>query len=255
MSKETELIANLSQNYRSVTFSDIRVVSPGFIIDPDIKDENGLTFDVGIKGRKESIISYDLTAFAVLYNDRIGIVLDDRANRVRKNIGNAFIAGTESLINVNFLKWWAPKNTSYKISSFLNSSFSFSEYLSSEENNVVGKRVEFIPAVNIKTGLDLSYKNLQFVYQIGYLSKQYTDVQNSSIAAQGDSRSGLIGEIPAYQISDVTLTYKIGKFKFDAGINNLFNSAYFTRRATGYPGPGIIPSDGRSFFFTAMIKT
>jgi Fe(3+) dicitrate transport protein len=29
---------------------------------------------------------------------------------------------------------------------------------------------------------------------------------------------------------------------------------YFTRRATGYPGPGILPSDGRSYFMTLQIK-
>jgi Fe(3+) dicitrate transport protein len=29
---------------------------------------------------------------------------------------------------------------------------------------------------------------------------------------------------------------------------------YFTRRAESYPGPGIIPSDGRSFYLTAQIS-
>jgi Fe(3+) dicitrate transport protein len=29
---------------------------------------------------------------------------------------------------------------------------------------------------------------------------------------------------------------------------------YFTRRATGYPGPGIIPSDARSFFVTLSFR-
>jgi Fe(3+) dicitrate transport protein len=36
--------------------------------------------------------------------------------------------------------------------------------------------------------------------------------------------------------------------KLEAGINNLANNYYFTRRATGYPGPGIIPSAPRNFY-------
>jgi len=34
------------------------------------------------------------------------------------------------------------------------------------------------------------------------------------------------------------------------GVNNLSNEHYFTRRAGGYPGPGLLPADGRTFFAT-----
>jgi len=36
-------------------------------------------------------------------------------------------------------------------------------------------------------------------------------------------------------------------------VNNLFNTVYFTRRSSGYPGPGALPSDGRTFFMTGVI--
>ena len=78
------IYANASQNYRSVTFSDIRVVSPTFIIDPNIRDEKGFTFDMGVRGRNKKAFSYSVGLFGVLYQDRIGIIFDDRANRVRK---------------------------------------------------------------------------------------------------------------------------------------------------------------------------
>ncbi len=32
------------------------------------------------------------------------------------------------------------------------------------------------------------------------------------------------------------------------GINNLEDRVYATRRAGGYPGPGLLPSDGRTMF-------
>ena len=35
---------------------------------------------------------------------------------------------------------------------------------------------------------------------------------------------------------------------FSGGVNNVFDARYFTRRAGGYPGPGILPADGRTWF-------
>ena len=250
-SQAVNLVANLSQNYRSVTFSDIRVVSPSFIVDPDISDERGVTLDVGVKGRLNKIISYDLTAYSVLYDDRIGIILDNRANRVRKNIGRAMIAGLESLFNFNISRLITPGERNYSLSYFMNAAFTHSEYLSSEENNVVGNKVEFIPIYNLKTGISGGYGKLKSSLQLTYLSEQFTDVQNSSRAPEGDKRSGIVGKIPAYQIMDLTLSYEWSKLKLSGGVNNLLDRNYFTRRATGYPGPGIIPSEGRAYYLTA----
>jgi len=249
-----QLVANLSQNYRSVTFNDIRVVSPTFIVDPDISDERGYTADVGLKGRLDKVLSYDVTLYSVLYNDRIGIILDDRANRVRKNIGKAIIAGTESLVNINLSRWLSPVDRNYNINLFTNVAYTYSQYLDSDENNVVGKKVEFIPTINIKTGINCSYKTVQLSYQFSYLSRQYTDVQNSESAIAGDNRSGIIGTIPSYAISDLSLTVDLGSIQIGSGINNLWNRSYFTRRATGYPGPGIIPSDPVTYYMTLSYR-
>ncbi len=242
---------NLSQNYRSVTFSDIRVTNPSFIVDENISDEKGFSLTAGISGRLQSKFSYDLSLYSILYNQRIGIILDDRANRVRTNIGDAIIAGTESLIN--FIPYQIIKNDKklFQVKTFLNTAFTLSEYLNSLSNNVVGNQVEFIPLINIKTGLTLDYKNLSSSLQYSFVSKQYTDAQNSQASLSDDLRSGIVGEIPQYQILDLSLRYAWNSVSLEAGINNLLDAAYFTRRATGYPGPGIIPSDGRSFYLTA----
>ena len=66
--------------------------------------------------------------------------------------------------------------------------------------------------------------------------------------------SGVIGKIPSYQIIDLSANYLFGKFKIETGINNLANEVYFTRRATGYPGPGIIPSPPRNYYVTIQFK-
>jgi Fe(3+) dicitrate transport protein len=82
------------------------------------------------------------------------------------------------------------------------------------------------------------------------MSKQFTDSSN----AISGNLSGVIGQIPSYKILDLSTSYYFKNFTFESGVNNLLNEKYFTRRATGYPGPGIIPSSPRTFYFTIEIK-
>jgi len=61
--------------------------------------------------------------------------------------------------------------------------------------------------------------------------------------------------VPAYAVIDIAATYRVNeKFNVRAGINNAGDKRYFTRRAGGYPGPGIMPSDARNFFVSVGIK-
>lgn len=253
-SQDLEVYANISQNYRSVTFSDIRVVSPTFVIDPNISDEEGFTADLGLRGKWGDELSYDIGGFGLLYNDRIGIILDDRANRVRKNVGKAFIYGLEAFADWNLAKAFSLDNADYKLNWFVNGAFTQSEYIESEINNVEGRQVEFIPVVNLKTGINAGFKNLLASIQFTHLSEQFTDVENSGVPTAGDSREGVIGQIPSYSILDFSLSYSFKKWRIESGVNNLLDNAYFTRRATGYPGPGIIPADPRSFYITLGVK-
>ena len=253
LQKNSEFYGNISQNYRSVTFSDIRVTSPAFIIDANIQDEKGFTGDFGWRGRWQKFVTFDIGGFVLRYDNRIGIVLDDRANRVRKNIGTAFIYGLETYANWNIAKT-VIKNQYVKFNLFVNSAITGSEYIASEENNVKGNTVEFIPRINLKTGVKAGYKNFLFSLQYSYLSKQFTDAENSLIPEDSDNRNGVIGEIPSYGVMDFSSSFTIKRFTFESGILNVLNTSYFTRRATGYPGPGIIPSDRRSFYLTVGIN-
>ncbi|HWJ25510.1 MAG TPA: hypothetical protein VNS32_03150, partial [Flavisolibacter sp.] len=62
------------------------------------------------------------------------------------------------------------------------------------------------------------------------------------------SNDPVAGYIPAYTVLDLSASYRIKKFAIKAGINNIADKAYFTRRTDEYPGPGIIPSIGRSAY-------
>ena len=55
-------------------------------------------------------------------------------------------------------------------------------------------------------------------------------------------------------VLDLSFSYTKNIYKVESGVNNLLNQSYFTRRATGYPGPGIIPSPLRNYYITLEIK-
>jgi Fe(3+) dicitrate transport protein len=133
---------------------------------------------------------------------------------------------------------------------FINTSFIYSEYTRAITNGILGKKVEFVPDVNLKMGLKFGYKNFSSSIQYSYLSDQFTDAENSGF---GDI-SGIVGKIPGYQILDFSASYKYKFAKLETGINNLLGENYFTRRATGYPGPGIIPSAPRNYYVTLELK-
>ncbi|MEN3324517.1 TonB-dependent receptor [Mariniflexile soesokkakense] len=248
-----EAYGNISQNYRSVTFSDINIINPAFAINPNITDEKGFTADLGIRGNYKSILSYDLGVFGLFYNGRIGFVQkvqsDNSIKNERGNVGDAVMYGVESLFDFNLKKIFNLSND-FSFNYFINTSIINSEYTESETLGVKGNKVEFVPDLNLKTGLKFGYKDLLASVQYTYLSQQFTDASN----AVGGNISGVIGEIPSYDVLDVSLAYTYKRFKLETGINNLLNNAYFTRRATGYPGPGIIPSAPRNWYTTLQIK-
>ncbi|TRW22360.1 TonB-dependent receptor [Flavobacterium zepuense] len=252
----TELYANISQNYRSVTFNDIHTVSPSFVVDPNITDEKGFTSDIGLRGKINDRFSYDTSIYALLYDDKIGetriVDGDGRIKRFRTNLGTAITYGWEALGDWNIARTFFSGNESFLWNVFANSAITTSEYLKSDMPGIKGNEVEFVPLFNIKTGTGVGYKNFLASVQFTYLSSHFSDSYNST-TTQDDNSFGFTGKIPSYYVADFSASYKWRNFKLEAGINNFTNNYYFTKRATGYPGPGILPSDPRTFYTTLQV--
>jgi Fe(3+) dicitrate transport protein len=255
--ENVEFYANFSQNYRSINFSDLAVVNPNLIVDSLLTDEKGFNIDLGIRGEfMNNAVRFDANIFHLSYQDRIGtgeIVVPDpavveRAVAYRTNIGDAQVFGLESYIEADFWRFIQPDNMDFSLVAFANLSLLYGEYTSGT-SDFKGNDVELIPPFSIKTGLNFKYKTFKIAYQFAYTAAHFTDATNAIFVA--DATRGLI---PAYSVHDLSLAYKYKRYKLQTGINNLTNNSYFTRRAAAYPGPGIIPSDGRNFYVTFGIK-
>ena len=259
-SRNFELYANFSQNYRAITFNDIRVDIGSLEVDPDINDERGFNVDLGIRGNSGNLFNYDVSIFHLSYQDRIGTVLKtepnprfnnlvDRTFRFRTNVADAKIYGIESFAEVDLYRLFWDGSNSTRISLFSNLSLITSEYDESQISGIEGNEVELVPEINFKTGLTFSRNSFEASYQFSYVSEQFSDASNAR-----RTPSAIEGIIPAYHVMDFSMEYGIGRFNFEAGVNNLTDHKYFTRRATGYPGPGIIPAKARSFYLSAGVQ-
>ncbi|MBU2045174.1 MAG: TonB-dependent receptor, partial [Bacteroidetes bacterium] len=87
-------------------------------------------------------------------------------------------------------------------------------------------------------------------YLLSYTSKSFGDASNA-VTPSADAVAGLI---PSYTVMDLALTLRLRNVNFKAGLNNLTDERYFTKRTDEYPGPGIIPSIGRSFYIGLGFK-
>ena len=249
-----EYYANFSQNYRSINFNDMRIVNPNFRVDSSLQDETGYSADIGIRGNYKDIINYDVSAFLLAYNDRIGLIAkkDDRLFNVyqfRTNVSDSRSYGIESFVEVEVLKLAGIKSK-HGLSIFSNLSIMDARYINSESSAVDGNEVELVAPIIFKGGVSYSYEDFKLNYQYSYTAEHFTDATNSV-----STPTAVNGLIPAYSIMDLSTSYAFKKYlSVFTGVNNLLDSRYFTRRASGYPGPGIIPAEPRNFYATLQVK-
>jgi len=136
------------------------------------------------------------------------------------------------------------------LSWFINGSINRGQYTDINNRALVGvrsgNRIEELPDYNIKSGLSYGYDKLNMTLQASFIGRQFSDAANTV-----DPFVGVFGEIPSYTVFDYSAKYTFSdRLSVSASINNLTDVSYFTRRATAYPGPGIIPALGRTWNVT-----
>ncbi len=253
-----ELYANATSNYRAINFTDIQIQTNTQLVDTLIKDESGYSFDIGIRKQDFDPFFLELGLFFLQYNDRIGEVLDDGL-RVRTNIGDGRIVGFELFFEANILKI-LKKESEHKLTFFVNGSINRGVYTNVNDRSAgvvrSGKRLEDIPQYNLKSGIAYGYRRFSATLQGTFVGEQFSDAQNTRVQITPlQETTGVFGEIPAYSVVDLSAKFELSKrINLSGTINNLLNQSYFTRRATAYPGPGIIPAQPRSYFLTMHLK-
>ena len=250
-SEKTMFYGNYSLAYRPVTFSELTPSATTEIIDPNLKDANGFNADLGFRGTLKNFLSFDLGVFYLNYNNRIGVITQNGLP-FKTNIGTSVSQGIESYIELNLTNLLFKNDKYGSFTVFSSNSFIDATYTRWDNpviandplKSIENKRVENAPNFIHRLGASYSLKGLQLSIQYSEVSDVFTDAINTELP----NATATIGKIAGYKIMDLTASYKFKEhYNFKFSLNNLTNEIYATRRSTGYPGPGILPGNGRTF--------
>jgi Fe(3+) dicitrate transport protein len=270
---KTNFYANFSQAFRPVLFSDITPPTTNDVIDADLKDADGFNADIGYRGNLLGWINFDVGCFYLNYQNRIGSILkfvnDDPTTQntflFRTNLGTTVHKGIESFVDLNISKAMKVNQQIGDLQFFTTLAFINAEYTDFKitktsgtapdivltESNLKGNRVENAPRYIHNFGLTWSYKNFSSTLQNRRTGFVYSDANNT----EEPTPNGVTGKLDGYSVYDLSMEYCfLGKFNLRGGVNNLDNTIYATRRAGGYPGPGILPNEARTFFLSIGAK-
>ncbi len=254
----TEIYANYTQAYRPIQFANLQAPPSTNQVDPELKDAKGYNIDLGYRGKVKDFLQFDVSGYYLQYNNRVGNVsiIDSSVAPVRKyilvtNVGASTSKGFEGYVEYNLMRSLS-KDVNKDLLVFGSYGYTNAKYSSDHKDAATkGKKVENAPEHIFRGGISAGYKGLLLTGQWSYVSEAFSDA-NNTVKPTVNAQNGLI---PSYAITDLTATYKFSKsLNIKTGINNLFDVRYFTRRAGGYPGPGAMPGDGRSFFVSVGAK-
>jgi Fe(3+) dicitrate transport protein len=268
----TNVYANITQAFRPVLFSDITPPAVTDVIDPNLKDASGFNADLGFRGTYKNYLNFDFSLFYLSYNNRIGgvrqFINDDPTKGTfifRTNLGETINKGIEGFFNINITRFFQIEQPYGNLDLFASISFIDSRYtdfsifsatgsapnVTITETNLSGNRVENAPRYIHNFGLSWGNTNFSTTLQYRMSGKIFTDANNTF----APSSNGVTGLLEQYQVMDFSSEYKFLKhYNVKAGVNNLLDKNYATRRAGGYPGPGILPGEGRTFYVSLGIK-
>jgi Fe(3+) dicitrate transport protein len=252
IAKSTEIYTNLSQAYRPIQFANLQAPPTTDVVDSELKDAKGYNFDLGYRGKIKNYLQFDVSGFYLQYNNRVGTITPTGATyRLITNVGASTSKGFEGYIEFNPARAFT-KNKNTDLIIFGSYGYTDASYSGNHKDaNTKGKKVENAPANIFRGGLSAGYKGILLTGQVSYSGETFSDANNTA-APSANSQNGLI---PSYTVTDLTASYKFSKnLSIKAGINNLLDERYFTRRAGGYPGPGALPADGRTFFVSVGAK-
>uniref|UniRef100_UPI0040487F34 TonB-dependent receptor domain-containing protein n=1 Tax=Algoriphagus sp. TaxID=1872435 RepID=UPI0040487F34 len=265
ITKNSEFYTNLSQAYRPVLISDLTPPATTDIIDPELTDSKGYNFDLGYRGSWTPALQFDLSYFHLNYADRIGTIAqldpNGRVSQFRTNLGTSISRGFEGYVEVDPITALFKSSRVGYVHLFASLAFVDATYgdfeVTSVNNgqiqtrNLEGNQVENAPRKINRFGATYSYNRFSMTWQLSDIEEAYSDASNTV----APNAAATVGLIPAYRVQDLSASWNFWKqHSVKAGVNNLTDARYFTRRAGGYPGPGIMPADGRTFYLTAALK-
>jgi Fe(3+) dicitrate transport protein len=214
--------------------------------------------DLGYRGQLARDLLFDVGGFILQYNDRIGTLQRDGA-AYRTNIGDALSRGLEAYVESEPLRRIPGLARFGRLSLFASVALIDARYSrwndpsmgEDDAHSIEGKRLENAPRRIERYGLNYHYRRVSLTAQISRVGDVFTDATNTVVA----NATATVGRLPAYDVIDASATLSLDHgIELKAGVDNLADARYATRRSGGYPGPGILPGNGRTAYLTLVAR-
>jgi Fe(3+) dicitrate transport protein len=257
----SQLYGNISQAYRPYLYASITPADQIGVIDPNLKDSRGYDADLGYRGSVKDWLHFDIDAFYLYYGNRAGqLTLTNAVNNTpylyTTNVGNSVSKGVEAYVEVSLWRSLFDHRSPFDISIFNSLSYDHARYTSGQISNnghnvsLAGNRVEGLPDWIDRAGLIFQSGPVRSTLQYSFTGNGYSDANNTAF-----NPTGATGYVPSYHVWDWSADWSFLKhYHISAGVNNIADARYFTRRINMYPGPGILPADGRTFYVSFGLK-
>lgn len=247
LTESSLLYATVSQAYRPVLYASLTPIGSIARVDPALRAAQGYNADIGWRGRAGDALKFDIGAFYLSYRDRIGTrTVAGATGNVDEvaNIGTSEHRGLEAYVEIDPVTLLAPGSMRRGAAIlFTSAAIVDARYVSGE---FTGNRVEQAPRLVQRVGLTLQRGRLASTLQVSVTSGSYGTANNDVLPAVDNGASGFV---PAHTVLDLSVRAPLARgLIVMAGVNNLLNARYFTKRTDEYPGPGILPGLGRSAY-------
>ena len=222
--------ASVSRNFRFPTLNDLYFLPGG---NPDLRRENGFTYDAGLSfavGREDV---YKLSGSATWFDSRI----DDwiiwlpttKGFFSPRNIKKVHAYGVElqaDLAAALSPQWRAGLNVTFSWTPSINRGDPMSP-----ADRSVGKQLPYVPEYSATLTGRLTYRSWGLLYKWCYYSERYTMSSNDI---------SLTGYLPPYFMSNITVEkgfdLRWAGLSLKATVNNLFDEEYLSVLARPMPG-------------------
>ncbi len=232
VTKQAEVYAGVSRNYRLPTFNDLYWKGSGGMGNPDLKSEISFSNELGFNYTSPGNSSGKLLTFkAAVFSNRVKdwILWSPLTGDIwsPQNIKKVWSRGMETQVSGQTAigSVIAEFNMMYSFSRSTNQ-----EIYGNSSSNELNKQLMFTPETEGSATGRVLWNGFTFNVVSSYTGKQFTDGDNNEFYA-----------MKAYVVTSLWISKLVSlkqvKANLTSEVNNIFNAAYQSR--PGYPMPGI----------------
>ena len=222
--------ASVSRNYRFPSLNDLYFLPGG---NPDLRSEQGWTYDAGLSFDVGESGLYSLSGSATWFDSRIKDWIlwlpTPKGFFSPRNVKDVHAYGVELKADANVAlseEWSIALNGSFSWTPSIN----VGEKLSPADMSV-GKQLPYVPEYSSSATGRIGWKQWSLLYKWCYYSERYTMSSNDNT---------LSGKLPTYYMNNVTLerllTFSWADLSIKGTINNLFDEEYVSVLSRPMPG-------------------